>query len=82
MHRATAFGYFVVLATVAALNYVPGITRPDGAVFARVERKGRAVRIAFSPDVDPAFIARLTARLKDDYAAFLAAGNGGEAGKD
>ena len=58
------------------------IARPDGAVFARVERKGRAVRIAFSPDVDPAFIARLTARLKDDYAAFLAAGNGGEAGKD
>jgi hypothetical protein len=33
MHRATAFGYFVVLAAVAALNYVPGIPRPDGAVF-------------------------------------------------
>ena len=57
------------------------ITRPDGAVFARVERKGRAVRIAFQPDVDSAFIAALTARLKDDYAAFLAAGNGEKAGK-
>jgi len=57
------------------------ITRPDGAVFARVERKGRAVRIAFQPDVDSAFIAALTARLKDDYAAFLAAGNGEKARK-
>jgi Domain of unknown function (DUF4383) len=33
MHRKLAFGYFVVLAAVAALNYVPGIPRPDGAVF-------------------------------------------------
>lgn len=57
------------------------IVRPDGAVFARVERKGKAVRIAFTPDVDPAFIAALTARMKDDYAAFLAAGNGAKAGK-
>lgn len=57
------------------------VTRPDGTVFARLERKGRAVRIAFRPDVDPAFIAALTARLKDDYAAFLAAGNGGKTGK-
>lgn len=57
------------------------ITRPDGAVFARVERKGKAVRIAFQPDVDSAFIAALTARMKDEYAAFLAAGNGEKAGK-
>lgn len=54
------------------------IVRPDGAVFARVERKGKAVRIAFTPDADPAFIAALTARMKDDYAAFLTA----KAGKD
>jgi hypothetical protein len=33
MHRATAFGYAIVLAAVAALNYVPGLPRPDGAVF-------------------------------------------------
>ncbi len=33
MHRTTALGYFVVLAAVAALNYVPGLPRPDGAVF-------------------------------------------------
>jgi ParB family transcriptional regulator, chromosome partitioning protein len=48
------------------------LTRPDGAVFARVERKGRGVRIAFTPDADPAFVTRLTARMKEDYAAFLA----------
>ena len=57
------------------------ITRPDGGVFARVERKGKAVRIAFQPDVDSAFITALTARMKDDYAVFLAAGNGAEVGK-
>ncbi|EYD73901.1 hypothetical protein Rumeso_04498 [Rubellimicrobium mesophilum DSM 19309] len=33
LHRAMALGYFLVLAGVAALNYVPGIPRPDGAVF-------------------------------------------------
>ena len=33
MHRTVAFGYFAVLAAVAALNYVPGIPRPGGAVF-------------------------------------------------
>jgi len=58
------------------------LTRPDGAVFARVERKGKAVRIAFTPDVDPVFIEALKARVEDDYAAFLAAGKGAEAGKD
>ncbi|HVG49871.1 MAG TPA: DUF4383 domain-containing protein, partial [Rubellimicrobium sp.] len=33
MHRTIAIGYAVVLAAVAALNYVPGIPRPEGAVF-------------------------------------------------
>ena len=33
MHRKVAFGYFLVLAAVAALNYVPGLPRPNGAVF-------------------------------------------------
>lgn len=33
MHRLAAFAYFVVLAAVAALNYVPGLPRPEGAVF-------------------------------------------------
>jgi hypothetical protein len=33
MHRALALAFFVVLAAVAALNYVPGIPRPGGAVF-------------------------------------------------
>ncbi len=33
MHRSVAFGYFVVLAAVAALNYIPGLPRPDGKVF-------------------------------------------------
>ena len=33
MHRTVAFGYFAVLAAVAALNYVPGLPRPNGAVF-------------------------------------------------
>jgi hypothetical protein len=28
-----ALGYFVVLAAVAALNYLPGLPREDGAVF-------------------------------------------------
>ncbi len=33
MHRRVAFGYFAVLAAVAALNYLPGVPRPGGAVF-------------------------------------------------
>jgi hypothetical protein len=33
LHRTVALGYFAVLAAVAALNYVPGLPRPDGAVF-------------------------------------------------
>lgn len=33
MHRRVAFGYFLVLAAVAALNYLPGLPRPDGVVF-------------------------------------------------
>ncbi|WP_411034289.1 plasmid partitioning protein RepB [Shinella sp. BYT-45] len=67
--------------TPKAAPGVEDIARPDGAVFARVERKGRAVRIAFTPDADPAFIEALTARMKDDYAAFLAARSEAEAGK-
>lgn len=58
------------------------ITRPDGTVFARLEKSGKAMRIAFTPDVDPAFIARLKARMKEDYAAFLATRDGADAGKD
>ena len=33
LHRATAFAYFVVLALVAALNYIPGVTDADGVAF-------------------------------------------------
>jgi hypothetical protein len=33
MHRRVAFGYFIVLAAVAVLNYLPGLPRPGGAVF-------------------------------------------------
>jgi ParB family chromosome partitioning protein len=57
------------------------IIRSDGGVLAHVERKGKAVRIAFAPEVDPAFIEALTARMKDDYADFLAARKGAKAGK-
>ena len=32
-HRIVAFGYFAVLTAVAALNYLPGLPRQDGAVF-------------------------------------------------
>ncbi len=60
---------------------VEAITRPDGGVLARVERKGKAVRIAFAPEVDPAFIEAVTARMKDDYADFLAARKDAKAGK-
>jgi ParB family chromosome partitioning protein len=52
------------------------LTRPDGAVFARLERKGKSARIAFAPDVDADFIAAVTGRLQADYAAFLAARKG------
>ena len=45
---------------------------PDGKVFARVSRRGRAVRIEFAADADPAFADRLAARISDDYARFLA----------
>ena len=33
MHRTVAFGYFVVLSLVAALNYIPGLTDADGLTF-------------------------------------------------
>ncbi len=33
LHRTTAFVYFVVLALVAALNYIPGVTDEDGVAF-------------------------------------------------
>lgn len=33
LHRATAFIYFVVLALVAALNYIPGVTDENGVAF-------------------------------------------------
>ena len=33
LHRATAFAYFVVLALVAVLNYIPGVTDEDGVAF-------------------------------------------------
>lgn len=33
MHRRLAWAYFVVLALVAALNYLPGLPRPEGRVF-------------------------------------------------
>ena len=32
MHRRIAFGYFVILSFVAALNYIPGMTDADGVV--------------------------------------------------
>lgn len=33
MHRKIAFGYFVVLCLVAALNYIPGVTDENGTAF-------------------------------------------------
>ncbi len=33
MHRKIAFGYFVVLSFVAALNYIPGMTDANGVAF-------------------------------------------------
>lgn len=33
LHRTTAFIYFVILALVAALNYIPGVTDEDGVAF-------------------------------------------------
>lgn len=33
LHRATAFAYFVILALVAALNYIPGVTDENGVAF-------------------------------------------------
>ena len=60
----------------------PSLDGPTKAVAsvptAKLERKGRAVRLSFAADVDPAFIAALTGRLREDYAVFLA----GKAGKD
>lgn len=48
------------------------ILRADGALLAKIERKGKAMRLSFAKDVDPAFISVLTGRLREDYAAFLA----------
>ena len=32
-HRTVAFGYFVILSFVAALNYIPGVRDADGLTF-------------------------------------------------
>jgi ParB family transcriptional regulator, chromosome partitioning protein len=56
--------------------------RPDGAIFARLERKGKSARIAFAADVDADFITAVTGRLQADYAAFLAARKAAAGKKD
>jgi hypothetical protein len=33
MHRTVAFGYFIILSVVAALNYIPGVRDADGLTF-------------------------------------------------
>jgi hypothetical protein len=33
MHRIIAFGYFVILISVAAINYIPGMTDDSGVAF-------------------------------------------------
>ena len=33
LQRGVAFGYFLVLAAVASLNYIPGVTDPFGVAF-------------------------------------------------
>ena len=33
MHRTIAFGYFVILSVVAALNFIPGMTDTNGVAF-------------------------------------------------
>ena len=33
LHRTVAFGYFIILALVAALNYIPGVRDADGLTF-------------------------------------------------
>ena len=33
LHRTVAFGYFLILALVAALNYIPGVRDADGLTF-------------------------------------------------
>jgi ParB family transcriptional regulator, chromosome partitioning protein len=55
---------------------IEDLTGPDGKVFARVNRKGKGVKIEFQSNVDAGFIAALTERLDQDYAAFLKAGGG------
>jgi hypothetical protein len=40
-------------------------------VFARVNRQGKAVKIEFSTDADPAFIEAAMARLTEEYARFV-----------
>lgn len=66
----------------AATPVAETFTRPDGTIFARLEKRGRAARIAFAPDVDADFVAEVTGRLKTDYATFLAARKGPAQGKD
>lgn len=33
LHRKVAFGYFIILTLVAALNYIPGVRDADGLTF-------------------------------------------------
>jgi ParB family chromosome partitioning protein len=47
------------------------IRRPDGRVFARLARQGRAVRIEFAAEADPAFVAEMAALLEEAYARFV-----------
>jgi ParB family chromosome partitioning protein len=48
------------------------VSAPDGTLLARISRQGRAMRIDFSADADPAFVAEMGETLRQAYARFVA----------
>lgn len=51
---------------------IEDIRGEDGKVFARISRSDKGVRIEFQPGIDQGFADAIAARLKEDYARFLA----------
>lgn len=49
------------------------LTSPDGHVFARMEHKGKGLKITFADEVEEGFIAAVRDRLVADYAVYRAA---------
>ena len=81
-HQATTLACLTLaLATLPGCASLAPSTADPAVAATSAAAPASATRAAPSPEPPPPAQSALTARLKDDYAAFLAAGKGEKAGK-